>query len=182
MNAIAKKSNHMESIFNSLTSEDLKKELTISYMCAQTNLLLRSFYERHYSAKDKQFVKLFIDANGLKRINDVKGHKAGDEYLSKIAAISQRFTRPSDILVRWGGDEFVLFVKTNDEDTVHLVKERLEQALKTEEVSAALGVGKTVEEADKNMYKDKFKKKNVAYKTKILFRILKRAMLSSSNK
>ena len=49
----------------------------------------------------------FIDVDGLKAANDTRGHKAGDELLKGLAGILKTGFRGSDLVVRYGGDEFV---------------------------------------------------------------------------
>jgi diguanylate cyclase (GGDEF)-like protein len=53
------------------------------------------------------FVLVFVDVDGLKRINDAHGHTAGDELLAQIAATMRSHLRPYDLIVRYGGDEFL---------------------------------------------------------------------------
>lgn len=56
------------------------------------------------------FYLLFIDLDGLKRINDSLGHEAGNNMIVATANILKETFRDSDIIARIGGDEFVLFV------------------------------------------------------------------------
>jgi diguanylate cyclase (GGDEF)-like protein len=51
---------------------------------------------------------IFIDLDDLKLINDKQGHKAGDFFLRAFAQTILICIRPYDLLVRWGGDEFIL--------------------------------------------------------------------------
>jgi len=51
---------------------------------------------------------LFIDLDGMKRINDERGHEAGDAALRRTAAVLHAAFRTSDIIARFGGDEFVV--------------------------------------------------------------------------
>ena len=49
----------------------------------------------------------FIDVDGLKAYNDTRGHQAGDELLRGVVAAIQLGLRTYDLIVRYGGDEFV---------------------------------------------------------------------------
>src|SRR4051812_1214350 len=52
-------------------------------------------------------VLVFIDVDGLKQVNDLHGHQAGDELLALIGEVIRAHLRPYDIIVRYGGDEFL---------------------------------------------------------------------------
>lgn len=69
---------------------------------------------------------LVIDADHFKHINDEFGHVMGDECLKKIAVILQRFSRRNlDVLVRYGGEEFILLLPATDEGGVLKVAESI---------------------------------------------------------
>ena len=55
---------------------------------------------------------LFVDLDGLKQINDSLGHEIGDRIIIDTAQLLKKTFRESDIIVRIGGDEFVVFVST----------------------------------------------------------------------
>ena len=55
-----------------------------------------------------------VDLDGLKHVNDTQGHAAGDELLRRAGVVLESITRPSDLRVRRGGDEFVCLVATAD--------------------------------------------------------------------
>lgn len=52
-----------------------------------------------------------IDLDELKKVNDTFGHEAGDEHLVVVAAKLVSLLRRDDVVVRWGGDEFVLVLR-----------------------------------------------------------------------
>lgn len=70
----------------------------------------------------KAFNVLFVDIDGLKRINDLQGHEAGDAVICAAAAILKETFRESDILARLGGDEFVVLAPGTTADWDKLLK------------------------------------------------------------
>jgi len=64
----------------------------------------------------------FVDADGLKRVNDEFGHDSGDLYLKKIVEVLSDVIRASDFIVRMGGDEFiVVFYNCTADKTEELI-------------------------------------------------------------
>lgn len=70
-------------------------------------------------------VVFIIDLDHLKPINDLHGHEAGDQVLIGIADILRQCCRASDILVRWGGDEFVIIYLDADMNEAEQLAERI---------------------------------------------------------
>ena len=90
--------------------EKLKKSIYIDDLTkAYTRAHLETIKEKY---KKKQCYVTFIDSNNLKQINDFRGHRAGDNYLKKIACILQSF----GIVVRYGGDEFIVLSEKEPKD------------------------------------------------------------------
>ncbi|SBS29622.1 Cyclic di-GMP phosphodiesterase Gmr [Marinomonas aquimarina] len=58
---------------------------------------------------------LFIDLDGFKTINDSLGHETGDQVIREVSKRIQQNIEPSDLLCRWGGDEFLLTVEQHDQ-------------------------------------------------------------------
>ncbi len=119
---------------------------------------------------------LMIDVNRFKEINDRFGHAMGDKVLQAVAEVIQHNVRDADILVRYGGDEFlVILPETNGETDVVKGRILVEVARRNEAnpllefpVTLAIGSahwspgsGQTMEqilaETDKLMYEDKRK-------------------------
>ncbi|OLD18255.1 MAG: hypothetical protein AUI85_05305 [Acidobacteriales bacterium 13_1_40CM_3_55_5] len=87
-------------------------------LAADATLVLRS-YQRNQdsdSKKDEQrdLVFIMVDVDFFKRVNDDYGHAAGDELLRKIAQRLSTVMRKSDLLVRWGGEEFLIMSRAAD--------------------------------------------------------------------
>lgn len=68
---------------------------------------------------------LFIDIDNFKVINDTYGHDAGDRVLRTVAATITNGLRSSDVVSRWGGEEFVAFVANVDEEKLLHVGEKI---------------------------------------------------------
>lgn len=56
---------------------------------------------------DEPFVLAFIDVDGVKVTNDMRGHAAGDEVLRQVVAAVRKALREYDLILRYGGDESI---------------------------------------------------------------------------
>lgn len=63
-----------------------------------------------------RFCLAMMDLNGFKRVNDTWGHAAGDDLLKQFGAEVQSRLRSTDLVGRWGGDEFVYLIDSNLEE------------------------------------------------------------------
>ena len=63
--------------------------------------------ERRIEEK-KPFCVVMLDLNGFKKVNDTYGHLAGDDLLKQFAAELRSASRSTDVVGRWGGDEFIV--------------------------------------------------------------------------
>jgi len=73
---------------------------------------------------------LFLDLDRFKHINDSRGHEVGDRLLQEIAKRVRAAVRPADIVVRMGGDEFVVVLhKVNSPDEVGIAATRINEVL-----------------------------------------------------
>lgn len=61
-------------------------------------------------------ILMMIDIDFFKRVNDAYGHPAGDEIIRQFAGVLRSVTRESDLVARWGGEEFVAICRSQDED------------------------------------------------------------------
>ncbi|MEK7792484.1 MAG: GGDEF domain-containing protein, partial [Pseudomonadota bacterium] len=81
-----------------------------------------------------QLAVLLIDLDDFKLINDTHGHEAGDKVLVEIARRMQLTVRKEDILVRMGGDEFIitLLIKDGNRDEIDQVVNKLQKQFTAE--------------------------------------------------
>lgn len=72
---------------------------------------------------------LMFDLDHFKSINDNFGHNTGDEVLKTVASIIKENIRKEDILCRWGGEEFILFLPHTRLDTASMRAEKIRQRI-----------------------------------------------------
>lgn len=70
---------------------------------------------QHHQRNRRPAALLFVDLDNFKQVNDTAGHDRGDEVLKALAEILRRNSRPGDLPVRFGGDEFGLWLEETDE-------------------------------------------------------------------
>lgn len=124
------------------------------------------------------FSLIFIDLDNLKKINDKYGHEAGSLALKKIAKILKKRLRSSDIIARFGGDEFVVALIDCDLKSAGEIAEDLRKKIEKSElkyrnrkIKLTISIGVTsykkeksleelINKADKRMYMAKREGKN----------------------
>jgi len=120
---------------------------------------------------------VFIDIDNLKYINDNYGHDAGDYILRKVTDVLKNTLRESDLIIRVGGDEFVLGLPNAEEIDVHKIFQRILRQLKEVKVDGNVRINLSygvseykdfqkdinleslIKEADNKMYEMKKAKK-----------------------
>ena len=74
---------------------------------------------------NKPFTVAFVDLDNFKSINDKYGHDHGDEVLRTAAKSLQGVLRNTDVLIRWGGEEFLLVMPGTDLDSARIPLNRI---------------------------------------------------------
>jgi diguanylate cyclase (GGDEF)-like protein/PAS domain S-box-containing protein len=155
-----------------LRNSSLKDDLTGLFN--RRGLLKQAAPYFDFARRQKEkLLLLFIDLDGMKRINDEFGHNEGDNALINTAAILNHSFRSSDIIARLGGDEFTVLVtdlNASKEDAIARLNENLRAYNATEDrghkLAFSIGVAtlepermtcfeELLEQADKAMYQQK---------------------------
>jgi len=121
------------------------------------------------------FALIFIDLDNFKPINDNFGHEEGDKVLKEVANILKENFRKNDFIIRFGGDEFVVLIDSqnnhisNIKKIINSLRKRVEENLNKYNLSFSYGIaiypkdGKDLsallEKADVRMYEEKKKRK-----------------------
>ena len=151
---------------------------------------LTGLYNRYYcqvtvmdylnqEGQDKLSAFLLIDLDNFKLVNDNLGHRVGDQVLIEVGRVLKNHFRETDIVSRFGGDEFVVLMKDiKNADVLDILMKRLLDALNLEfgdgehviNVRASIGIALTpkdgvdldrlYEKADKALYQVKNQGKN----------------------
>jgi len=150
---------------------------------------LTKLYNRHYFDEqfnvfkrrairyDEKFHLVLFDVDDLKVVNDLHGHSTGDVVIKRIASEIQERTRQSDIIARYGGDEFVGLFFGSTYDAIHSKIHAIENDINLSPMIVdnqkvyfhfSFGIAsypidgsslnEMIEVADKRMYEDKRKK------------------------
>jgi diguanylate cyclase (GGDEF)-like protein len=77
----------------------------------------------------KSLAVMLVDITGFRRVNESLGHTGGDVVLRQIAQLLQAKVRNSDMVVRFGGDEFLLILPDTDDKGVQILSGRLRESL-----------------------------------------------------
>lgn len=137
--------------------------------------------QKLYERKQQPYGILFLDIDFFKKVNDTYGHDIGDLVLKQLAKILRSQLRSSDLVARWGGEEFIVVVGESDKEAVLKVAEKLRKAVEefseknlpkfTISIGLAMADGNKdfdtlLKEADEALYKAKESGRNrvVIYK------------------
>ncbi|SFP69075.1 bifunctional diguanylate cyclase/phosphodiesterase [Hydrogenimonas thermophila] len=125
---------------------------------------LTGVYNRHYlrvflkSVNIDNYQVLMFDIDHFKKINDNYGHKAGDIVLQDLAKIVKKLIREEDLIFRYGGEEFLLFVKVNGDFNVgEQIAKRIKDAVEKEKFIYEDQIIKTTISVGINKYPQRFK-------------------------
>ncbi|WP_218310611.1 sensor domain-containing diguanylate cyclase [Alteromonas antoniana] len=81
---------------------------------------------------------IIIDVDEFKQINDTHGHQAGDDALRQLCLTANQLLRPTDMLARFGGDEFVVLLPDTADEEAAQISERLHSKINQIDLGFAL--------------------------------------------
>ena len=150
-------------------SKATKDKLTGLHNREYFNTKINTFIEE-ISKNDNKLGIIIYDIDKFKSINDTYGHNRGDVVLKQFAKISLNAISNNDLLVRWGGEEFIVATLVNDAKEVSTLAEEIRVAIENsyfeevEKVTASFGatihettdtITDTINRADKLLYQAK---------------------------
>ena len=170
-----------ENFVDSMGREKLVEKLTVYneklYKDVLTGAYNRLYYEEDVKKRMQTSGVAMIDVDDFKLYNDTYGHLTGDMALVTVANAIRKCIRKTDILVRYGGDEFILVLPGVNEDILIRKLQRVQQAIQHASIpgysklqlSVSIGgvissnesIESAVSRADKLMYQAKTEKNMV---------------------
>ena len=124
--------------FQNITSRK-ERENNLQSMAEKDPLTLiwnRRYFEKNVPQRIEENIRklqnfslLMIDADKFKNINDTYGHKNGDKVLIKLADLCHQSLRDDDIVARFGGEEFIVYLNNTKSETAAIVAERLRKTI-----------------------------------------------------
>ncbi|RXT05788.1 HD domain-containing phosphohydrolase [Ammoniphilus sp. CFH 90114] len=166
----------------------------LSYHDSLTSLFNRAYIEKMMpqisSSTSLPLSLILVDMNGLKLTNDVFGHQSGDALIVRASQILRQTCRRTDMIARWGGDEFLILLPNTDEQIAGVLMDQIKvdcRKVKADPIEVSLALGGATKKhgdlsfeellsiAEGRMYKNKlleseFFKKNMILNLKNVMR------------
>lgn len=107
---------------------------TLTGIANRTHFNLLFEYSLSVAQREKTSLSLiFFDIDYFKRVNDTYGHLVGDDILRHLANLVKSNLRKSDIIARWGGEEFIVILPKNSLSSASHLAEELRKKIENEE-------------------------------------------------
>ena len=115
-------------------------------------------YLKIVKRENKDLSLLLLDLDDFKIINDTFGHEIGDIVIKELVKISKQSIRESDLVVRFGGDEFIILLPNTNISNARLVANKIFDSIgeynKTKEFSFSVSIGTSYYQAGDNSIDD----------------------------
>lgn len=127
---------------------------------------IKELYESH----EKNIYLILLDIDYFKKVNDTYGHLVGDSVLKQIAKILRKSLKETDIIGRWGGEEFLIPLKAKNDATIVSIAQRIRKNVESDifeqniKITVSLGISSInsvkstnewVQRTDEALYKAK---------------------------
>lgn len=164
---ITQRTEELEQAYNELMVsqqqlEELNRQLDLN---SRTDVLTGLYNRRHMEEqlqllqeRKKPFALMLGDIDFFKRVNDVQGHDAGDRLLRSIAETLEDIVQDGGIVARWGGEEFLIMMPTDERETVLNLAEAVCRGIAEsaylyhgERLSATMTLGIAIAKADETI-------------------------------
>ena len=155
--------------------QNLQKDLTFFL---RRDELTGLFNRRGYNDNTNKIISssgviMMCDIDNLKKINDTYGHSAGDYVIQKVASCIRNNIRKEDIAVRWGGEEFLVFLSETNINNAYFTSEKIRKMIENTsidyqkqriKITISIGISvvneiitlnKAIKNADNAMYNSK---------------------------
>ena len=134
------------------------------------------FFEKELARAERNsttFSLIMLDIDKFKQINDTLGHESGDRVLLIISNILKEITRSSDMVCRFGGDEFLILLPNSTAADAEVLKQRIEEKIRQHNRESEMHIGlsfgvhtanggnaeSAIRFVDQKMYKEKYSKR-----------------------
>ncbi|MEA1917768.1 MAG: diguanylate cyclase [Campylobacterota bacterium] len=104
-----------------------------------TGTLNREYFDKNfktllhkYHTEDAHLALGMIDIDNFKDVNDTYGHDVGDDVLVHFVKTIEKYSRDEDILIRWGGEEFIIILKVDSKDSLKKALEHIRKVIEIE--------------------------------------------------
>jgi diguanylate cyclase (GGDEF)-like protein/PAS domain S-box-containing protein len=167
-------------------SDTMTKQFELEYKSYHDSLT-KTFNREYLYEKYSAIIKLhktnnqltaiaMIDIDNFKLVNDTYGHNVGDKVLKQLVTSIQNNSRQNDILIRWGGEEFILIIPINNKSDLYKTLESLRKIIEKEtmpvvkNITISIGasiykhpesIDETIKRSDENLYVSKKSGRNL---------------------
>lgn len=152
--------------------ERIKEIIAVKYSDSHdnlTDLLTRSTFSaltKDYLTNKKAMVSmLMLDIDHFKSINDTYGHEAGDKVLREFSSTMEKLVRSTDLVARWGGEEFAIFLPGCDKECGAIIAEKIRSAIEdvivtydSTDIDITVSIGHSYTDTTDNINLDNFLK------------------------
>ncbi|MBQ7674544.1 MAG: diguanylate cyclase [Alphaproteobacteria bacterium] len=128
-------------------TEKLKKSIYLAAIDATTEVYNRTFFEDFMKNRGNELYDsaiLVIDVDKFKRVNDKFGHTFADSMLRFVASTIKRYIRSADLIARYGGDEFIIFMEGVSKSIANEIAARVQKAVEKmifKDVNCTVSIG-----------------------------------------